>query len=208
MREHENIAQVAALSPQYLGFIFYEKSPRYVGNEFVLPKDLPPSIEKVGVFVNEDNSVIVDKARTYELDFIQLHGNECPEQAIDLKSQGLKVIKVFSVDDDFDFATTRPYQGAVDYFLFDTKGKYFGGNAKTFNWDILKGYDQEIPFFLSGGLSPENVDDVERLSALNIHALDLNSGVEDRPAVKSILKLNDLLSKLRASSDESRQIDT
>ena len=196
MREHENIAQVAAFSPQYFGFIFYEKSPRFVGNEFDLPKNLPSSIEKVGVFVNEDNRVILDKARFYGLDFAQLHGNESPDQAAQLKSQGLKVIKVFSVDDDFDFATTQPYKGAVDYFLFDTKGKYFGGNAKTFDWDILKDYDQEVPFFLSGGLSPENVSDVERLSALNIHALDLNSGVEDSPAVKSIKKLKDLLSKL------------
>ncbi|HZI25552.1 MAG TPA: phosphoribosylanthranilate isomerase [Chryseolinea sp.] len=208
MRDHQNIAQVAAFEPQYLGFIFYEKSPRFVGNDFVLPRELPSSIKKVGVFVNENNRVILDKTRLLGLDFIQLHGNESPGQALQLKSEGLKIIKAFSIDNEFDFATTQPYREAVNFFLFDTKGKYFGGNAKTFNWNVLENYDQQMPFFLSGGLSAENVRDVQRLSKLNIHALDLNSGVEDRPGLKSITKLRALLDELHGTSDESININT
>ncbi len=208
MRDHENITQVAAFGPQYLGFIFYEKSPRFVGNDFAFPTKLPSSIKKVGVFVNETNSVILDKARLLGLDFIQLHGNETPEQTLQLKREGLKIIKAFSIDDDFDFATTQPYSDAVNYFLFDTKGKYFGGNAKAFNWNVLKNYDQQIPFFLSGGLSSENVSEVQHLSKLNIHALDLNSGVEDSPGLKSITKLRTLLNKLHGTSEEPSNINT
>jgi len=105
---------------------------------------------------------------------------------------GLGIIKVFSVGDDFDFSITKPYKNVVDYFLFDTKGKHYGGNASTFNWDLLKQYDQEIPFFLSGGLTPENIEQVSKLEGMNVHALDVNSGVELSPGVKDVLKIKQL----------------
>src|SRR5688572_31232159 len=101
MRDHDNIMQVATLSPQYLGFIFYEKSPRFVGEDFLLPNDLPSSIQKVGVFVNESNTSILKKAKLFDFDFIQVHGNESVEQCIQLKAEGLELIKAFSVDDNF-----------------------------------------------------------------------------------------------------------
>ena len=138
MRDAENIAAVASLRPQYMGFIFYPKSPRFVGESFDIPANLPASIKRVGVFVNESNAVIIAKSKSLKLDFVQLHGNESPAQCDELKATGLGVIKVFSIDDDFNFELTKPYREAVDYFLFDTKGKYYGGNAKTFNWKILE----------------------------------------------------------------------
>lgn len=196
MRDHLNIAQVAAIGLQYMGFIFYPKSPRFVGNDFSLPDSLPASVKKVGVFVNEMNDVILTKSHALVLDFVQLHGNESPEQCRQLRSAGLKLIKAFPVDDDFDFEVTRLYRDSVEYFLFDTKGKYFGGNAIPFNWNILKRYDQSKPFFLSGGLSPENIEHIKHLDKLNIHALDLNSGVELSPGLKNIEKLNEVLGKL------------
>ena len=198
MRDEANIMDVASLQPDYLGFIFYPKSPRFVGDDFVLPANLTPEILRVGVFVNETSSVILDKAKAYQLDYIQLHGNETPDQCAVLGELGLGIIKVFSVGDDFDFEITRPYKKVVDYFLFDTKGKSYGGNAKTFNWELLKQYDQEIPFFLSGGLSPENVNEVLTLKNMNIHALDVNSGVEASPGLKDITKVAELHEKLRA----------
>ena len=137
MRDAENIAAVASLRPQYLGFIFYPKSPRFVGESFDIPANLPASIKRVGVFVNESNAVIIAKSKALKLDLVQLHGNESPAQCGELKATGLGVIKVFSIDDDFDFELTKPYREVVDYFLFDTKGKYYGGNATTFNWKVL-----------------------------------------------------------------------
>ena len=196
MRDAENIRQVASLKPDYLGFIYYPESPRFVGDDFSLPEDLPASIKRVGVFVNETTDNILGIARRVGLDCIQLHGNESVEQCNILRGAGLTLIKVFSVSYGFDFNVTKPYIPAVDYFLFDTKGKYYGGNANTFDWEILKRYDQEIPFFLSGGLSPENVGDVSSMEGMNLYALDLNSGVEVSPGLKSIEKIEALMTRL------------
>ena len=193
MRDPENILQVVSLGPQYLGFIFYPNSPRYVGNDFELPRNLPSSFKKVGVFVNESNDVILSKAEKIGFEFVQLHGNESVEQSSDLKASGLKIIKVFSVDDAFKFEVTQAYKNVVDYFLFDTKGKLYGGNARTFDWNVLRKYDQEVPFFLSGGLSPENVGDLGDIRSMNLHALDLNSGVELSPGLKSLEKIKAIM---------------
>ena len=197
MRDAENIAAVASLRPQYMGFIFYPKSPRFVGESFDLPANLPASIKRVGVFVNESNAVIIAKGKSLKLDFVQLHGNESPAQCDELKTTGLGVIKVFSIDDDFNFELTKPYREVVDYFLFDTKGKYYGGNAKTFKWEMLEAYDQEVPFFLSGGLSPDNVNTLGDIQKMNLHALDLNSGVEISPGLKDIEKIRTIVTLQR-----------
>jgi phosphoribosylanthranilate isomerase len=193
MRDRENILQVASLGPQYLGFIFYPGTPRFVGEDFRIPFKLPFSIQRVGVFVNAPNAEILEKVKTIGLDYVQLHGKESPAQCAALKAE-VKIIKVFSVDENFDFDATKPYKDVADYFLFDTKGKYHGGNAKTFNWSILNKYDQEIPFFLSGGLSPDNVKDLGDVLKMNLHALDLNSGVEISPGLKDIEKVRTITS--------------
>jgi phosphoribosylanthranilate isomerase len=179
-----------------MGFIFYPESPRFVGEDFRLPADFPSSIQRVGVFVNETTSRILAKVGAVGLDCIQLHGNETVEQCEELKSSGLMVIKVFSVAYGFDFNVTKSFIPVVDYFLFDTKGKYYGGNATPFDWEILKRYDQEIPFFLSGGITPENLVDVASIRGLNLHALDVNSGVEEKPGIKSSDKLRILFAGL------------
>ncbi len=195
MREAQNIHDVTALMPAYLGFIFYQKSPRYVGDDFVMPV-ISTALCKTGVFVNEDVDTIHRLVKKYRLDAVQLHGNESVATCETLKSAGIKIIKAFSVDDEFDFTVTRLYEPVVDYFLFDTKGKYYGGNAQSFNWKLLEKYNQRIPFFLSGGISPENVSGVNEVQHMNIHAVDVNSGVEKSPGVKDIQKLNQLLTAL------------
>jgi phosphoribosylanthranilate isomerase len=205
MRDSNNITQVAAMSPDYMGFIFYAPSPRYVGKEFSLPDKAAP-INRVGVFVNASNDEIVKQSRAIGFDHVQLHGNESVQQALRLKDLGYKVIKVFSVDDDFEFNKTKQYVPVVDYFLFDTKGKLYGGNAKTFNWKVLSHYDQEVPFFLSGGISPDNVDDISSLQGMNLYALDVNSGVEEAPGLKDLTKLEsifDAVEKLRLKRSTS-----
>lgn len=196
MRDAANIASIAALQPDYMGFIFYDKSPRYVTEDFTLPQ-IDSGIRKVGVFVNEGTELILRKVEQYKLDFVQLHGTESVEQCAEL-SQKVDVIKAFSIDETFDFNALKPFENHVTYFLFDTKGRYFGGNAKTFDWNLLKKYNQKVPFFLSGGIAPENVSDVEVLKNLNIHAIDVNSGVEDAPGIKNITKIKTIKSVLHA----------
>jgi len=189
MRDPENIQDVLTLRPDYMGFIFYDKTPRYVGKDFSVPDNFPSSTRRVGVFVNEETTVILKTVAKFKLDFVQLHGHESVAQCHELKATGVGVIKVFSVDDNMDFSATNPYQPVIDYFLFDTKGKLYGGNARVFDWNVLLRYDQKVPFFLSGGITPENVGNIKAFASLNIRAIDVNSGVEVRPAHKDVEKV-------------------
>lgn len=197
MRDVGNVLQVASLRPDYMGFIFYPKSPRYVGADFKIPDSFPGHIRRVGVFVNESVKNILMYVERLSLDYVQLHGNETVEDCEALKKKGVGVIKVFSIDDQFDFGITSPYKHAVDYFLFDTKGKYYGGNAAKFNWGVLKQYDQSVPFFLSGGISPDDVAAVGVLKGLNLFALDVNSGVEESPGLKDVSRVKALTENLK-----------
>jgi phosphoribosylanthranilate isomerase len=188
MRDPENIREVAALRPDYMGFIFYEKSPRYVGPDFVLPT-LPVTVKLVGVFVDHDLDHIVNMVRQHALDFVQLHGHEPVSMVEELRSLGIRTFKVFSVDKSFDFSVIEPFEKYADYFLFDTKGQHYGGNARRFDWSLLHKYNQRVPFLLSGGLNSENVGEIDQLKGMNLHALDINSGVEISPAVKDPVKV-------------------
>lgn len=192
MRNSENISEVAALQPEYMGFIFYDQSPRFVGNDFNVPRDLPSTIKRVGVFVQQSTPAIIALVAKHKLDYVQLHGNESLEQCEEIQSKTIRVIKVFSVDADFDFNSVKPFMSCADYFLFDTKGKYYGGNAVAFDWSLLHKYNQDKPFFLSGGISAAHVPGIQKLRGMNIHALDVNSGVETAPAIKDILKTAEL----------------
>jgi len=196
MRDKENILEVAALLPDFMGFIFFPPSPRYVGDDFSIPPEFPEATERVGVFVNEGIETVLDKVARHKLNVVQLHGNETPAICQTLKSKGVKVIKVFSINDDFDFSITKQYQPTVDFFLFDTKGKYYGGNAQTFSWEILKKYNQQVPFFLSGGLSLDNLSGIADLRDMNLYALDVNSGVEIKPGWKDVERISTLKDRL------------
>lgn len=189
-----NIAEVAALQPDYLGFVFYEKSPRYFKGEI---PSLSLGIKKVGVFVDEKISKVIDLVKKYSLDVIQLHGNENKEYILDLQGYltlyypDVLVWKVFSVDDNFDFNQLSVFENKVDAFLFDTKGKEKGGNGFTFNWEILKKYKSKKPFILSGGIGLEKVDSLKKLlkTDLPIHAIDVNSRFETEPGMKDVSAL-------------------
>ncbi len=187
MKHPENIRAVAKHEPDYMGFIFYEKSKRFTGEdlETEVLKNLSPTICKVGVFVNHPISYIEDKTKTYGLGLLQLHGDETPEQCKELKAKGYKIVKVFQVDDAFDFRLIEPYKKYVDYFLFDTKSEGYGGTGRKFDWAIFEKYDNEVPLFLSGGLDLEHIDEIKNLNRLNIHALDINSKFETEPGRKN-----------------------
>ena len=181
MKYPENILEVSQLLPDYLGFIFYEKSSRFFDGE--IPK-IPKTIKKVGVFVDSTFDEIISKIEKYDLDLIQLHGNESPEFCLNFKNSNIKIIKVFSVDDDFEFNVLEHYEQVCDYFLFDTKGKLHGGNGVTFNWQILENYKSKKPLFLSGGIGIEEIKKIKTLN-LPIYAIDVNSKFELVPGLKN-----------------------
>lgn len=201
MRDPKNILEVAALGPDYMGFIFYKESKRYVGKGFYVPKEFPRHIKRVGVFVNERVENILSKVSKHQLDFVQLHGDESADLCREL-SQEIRVIKVFRVDDSFDFNSVGKFSSCSDFFMFDTKGENFGGTGKTFNWNLLENYDQKIPFFLSGGLSAGNIPEVREVKNLNLYSLDVNSQVESSPGVKDVAALNSIFSILNSFQNE------
>ncbi|WP_405202619.1 phosphoribosylanthranilate isomerase [Dokdonia sp. LLG6352-1] len=192
-----NTQEVAALQLDYLGFIFYEKSKRDFGN-LEIP-ELPEAIDRVGVFVDADIAFAKAKITQHNLNVIQLHGSESPEYIKELqaclveRSRDLKIWKVFGIKDSFDFEQLTPYEGLVDAFLFDTKGKEKGGNGYTFDWGVLKNYTSQTPIILSGGIGLEEVGKVKEILAtdLPIIALDVNSKFEDKPGLKNIEKLTE-----------------
>lgn len=194
MKYPNNMLEVGSLLPDYMGFIFWEKSARFFDGEM---PDLPKSIKKTGVFVNENMAVIEEKVKKYNLQAVQLHGQESVAFCMELKAKfgtSIEIIKVFSADENFDFSVLEPYEDVCDYFLFDTKGKLPGGNGTTFDWKVLEKYPSTKPFFLSGGIGIEEIKElVETLHCnvfaktnLPIYAIDINSKFEIEPGLKNV----------------------
>lgn len=209
MNQPGNMIQVAELQPDYMGFIFYDKSPRYFDEE--LP-ELPAEIKKTGVFVNASIKEILQKVSKYNLNAVQLHGDEsagfCKDLKTELQQLGNtpEMIKVFSVGENFDFQEIKPYEGIVDYFLFDTKTELRGGSGKDFDWKILKEYPSNTPFFLSGGIGPEHGSAIAELKdhflrigkpAL-LYAVDVNSKFELKPGLKKLKELKDFKTQINS----------
>ncbi len=198
MKYQENVEEVLALQPDYLGFIFYAPSKRFM--EESLTKEWVASIEgseKVGVFVDEEMEVVKQRIQDYQLDLVQLHGKESSAYCEEIRQLGVKVIKAFSIGKEgFDFALLESYEQVVDYFLFDTKGKNPGGNGITFNWEILQHYKLETPFWLSGGITLEHVDAIHAIQHPKLMAIDVNSGFETEPGRKQIDLLKTLTDRL------------
>ena len=142
-----NPVEVEALEPDFMGFIFWEKSPRYLDS--IMPI-ISSKIKKVGVFVNATPEEILKKVTKYSVQMVQLHGKESPELCNHLRNLGIGVIKVFGVDETFNFSVLEPYERVCDYYLFDTKGKLPGGNGYVFDWEVLENYPSTKPFFLVG----------------------------------------------------------
>jgi phosphoribosylanthranilate isomerase len=197
MKFTENIEQVSGLYPDYMGFIFYEKSKRNF--EGVIPK-LPKSIKKTGVFVNEYPEIVISLVEEYQLEAIQLHGDETVTYIKQLKTHlpSVEIIKVFGIKDEFNFDVLTPFLPLVDYFLFDTKGKERGGNGVQFDWSVLEAYPYEKPFFLSGGIGLKDVLAIQKIidSNVPIYALDINSKFEIEPGLKNINEVKTFKNKL------------
>ncbi len=199
MKYSENIAELLSLQPDYVGFIFYEKSPRYISTQWaVFSSVFPKGTIKVGVFVDEEPEVILQKVTDLSLEMVQLHGQETPQVCSQLKDAGLTVMKAFRIGDGFDFEQLRAYASCCDYFLFDASGAHPGGNGVRFNWQMLEKYTQEVPFFLSGGIDLEHLQEIKALRLPQLYGLDLNSKFEIQPGLKDISRLKEFIEELKA----------
>jgi phosphoribosylanthranilate isomerase len=195
MKYTDNREAVEKLPVDWLGFIFYPQSKRFVGADpeiFLFDSEKP----KVAVFIDENAFEIMALAKNFDFKMVQLHGKENPKTCLMLKNQGLKIIKAFSVDENFDFAQTKPYEGSVNYFLFDTKTPLHGGSGKKFDWKLLDKYTGHTPFLLSGGIGPGDAEEILKISHPKFSGVDLNSGFEDAPGLKNIEKLKTFITKI------------
>lgn len=205
MREADNIREVEALRPDWMGFIFWPKSSRYVSER---PAYLPTRCRRVGVFVDEEIETVRRIAHDYALDIIQLHGQESPDYARQLKDR--LVVKAFNIATADDLKRTACYEGIADYFLFDTKGPSVGGNGVKFDWSVLDNYQGDTSFLLSGGIGPDDASALHALFASpsgqmgagsgpvasKCLGIDLNSRFETAPGLKDIEKLKTFIQVL------------
>ena len=198
MRDADNIRKVEALGIDMMGFIFYPKSSRYISKR---PAYLPQKCKRIGVFVDATVEDILQHIADYQLDIVQLHGHESPDfiRALRFQVSGFKfqVIKAFNIATIEDLEAVAPYEGIVDYFLFDTKGPSAGGNGEKFDWSILEAYHGDTPFLLSGGIGPNEAERVKAFHHSKCIGIDLNSKFEVHPALKDINKLKEFIKKIR-----------
>lgn len=201
MKVPENILAVAALQPDYLGFIFYRQSKRFV--EGLTPSfvnALPAAIKKTGVFVDEELNRVAELAVLYGLQTIQLHGDEPPKYCMALKGlladADVELVKAFGIDEHFDFNRLNSYADIVDYFLFDTQTIGHGGSGKTFDWKLLDKFELNKPYFLSGGIGLDQIDQLKEINDERLYAIDINSRFELAPGLKDVDKLIDFKNRL------------
>lgn len=200
MRDAQNIRDVEALGIDWIGMIFWPKSKRYVAE---VPSYLPEHLKKVGVFVDSTLDDILQHISDYQLDIIQLHGQESPDFAKALKPH--TIIKAFNIEKADDLLQTEKYEGIADYFLFDTRkpprevGGWLppGGTGEKFDWSVLTAYQGKTPFLLSGGIGPEDAESVRSFHHPRCIGIDLNSRFESEPGFKDINQLKTFINKLR-----------
>lgn len=209
MRAPENILAIAQLPIDFIGFILYPNSPRFVGK-----KGLPQWLEKhedeldgiarVGVFVNAEVDQILNAVHDFRLDYVQLHGDESPEYCRELQTywtissmRSAQIIKAFRVDENFDFAKTQAYERLCTYFLFDTKAEAFGGTGKRFNWSVLEKYMGMTPYLLSGGIDETMADEIRQLNFKQLEGVDINSRFEEEPGIKDVGKVEKFVKELK-----------
>jgi phosphoribosylanthranilate isomerase len=198
MRDAANVFEVVALKPDYIGFIFYLKSPRFVGvlDSQIVRYAKSQGIEPVAVFVDSNLSSIIQMLDLYGMTHVQLHGKETPETCRILREKGFKVLKVFNIADYSDLEMVKIYEGCCDYFLFDTKTTVPGGSSCRFDWNILKDYSGKTPFFLSGGIGPNDVEQIRSFDHPMFLGIDVNSRFEIQPALKDVALLNFFINQL------------
>ncbi|WP_461787831.1 phosphoribosylanthranilate isomerase [Pedobacter sp.] len=200
MKQATNIAEVANLHPDYMGFIFYEKSPRFISEVSAeLIKYVPNEIKTTGVFVDESAEAVKSLVAKHQLKAVQLHGNESVAYCQEIKELNVEVIKAFGVHENFDFNILSDYEPYVDYFLFDTQTPVHGGSGKVFDWTLLQNYNLQKPYFLSGGIDLVHANQIKQIADERLHAIDINSKFELEPGLKDVNKLKEFFEELNSS---------
>lgn len=194
MTDGENIRQTEQLGVDFIGFIFYPRSPRFL---FEMPTYLPVRSRRVGVFVNESKDNILMYADRFGLDYIQLHGNESPEYCHNLQAAGMKLIKAFSIATPRDLSSVSAYEGLCQYYLFDTKTPQYGGSGNQFDWTLLNRYTGNTPFLLSGGINQYSATAIRNFHHPRMAGVDINSRFESSPGLKDIGRIQTFISELR-----------
>lgn len=193
MRNPENIEAIGALQPDLMGFIFYEKSKRLVTPDaWVLEKVWAFQGHKVGVFVNADLEELLEDVAAFRLDYVQLHGDETLEYGQNLHTKGIKIIKVFGVQNQMPSEAIKQWEPYVEIFLFDTQTSNYGGSGQKFDWAILNEYPSDKPFMLSGGIGLEDIEDIKKLAISKLWGIDVNSKFELEPGLKDVEKVKAL----------------
>lgn len=199
MREPDNIREILTLDPDFLGLIFYPKSSRYVTSPTIINNiRFGQNTKKTGVFVNATEDEIMQKVKLYELQAVQLHGEESVVLCRSLRNKGVLVLKAFQIYAAEDFEDTLLYNDQVDYFLFDTKTAFYGGSGSKFDWSLLDAYHGNTPFFLSGGIGPDDVQAIQKINHPLFRGVDLNSRFEIAPAIKSYKLLQQFIKQLNS----------
>lgn len=209
MRHPENIESLLELPIDWIGFIFYDKSSRNAESEDLIQwlsehEAAFGNIKRTGVFVDAEMDFILNHIHDYQLDFIQLHGNESPQYCAELRSfweissmRKSKIIKAFPVDENFNFELTNAYEGKCELFLFDTKGPKPGGNGVSFDWQVLEAYKGHTPFLLSGGIDEGMETAIRQLNYPQLIGVDINSRFETSPGIKDIEKVKRFLTTIK-----------
>ena len=199
MKYPDNIREVSSLHPDFMGFIFYPNSPRYVGQlDAGSLTSLPTSIKKTGVFVNENLENILTAISKYNLDAVQLHGADNKKLCRKIRQEAkTMVIKVFPIMDASNFRVTGDYEEVADYFLFDTKTDLYGGSGQKFNWNILQEYTGNKSFLLSGGIGADDVKAIRAIEHPLLAGVDLNSKFELKPGLKNVALLKQFIDELK-----------
>ncbi|MGO2101430.1 MAG: phosphoribosylanthranilate isomerase [Psychroflexus halocasei] len=202
LKNQENITEIDQCDLQYIGFIFYEKSKRFVEENQLITTS--QNFKRVGVFVNASIQNICDKVIQYNLDVVQLHGDESPLEVKKIRSEILKlslykfieIWKAISIKKESDIHKAHAYQHIIDKFLFDTKGKLYGGNGQHFDWQILDEYSYSPPFLLSGGISNKDVSAIKEIKHPKLHGIDINSQFEIEPGLKNVKMIKEFIKSI------------
>jgi phosphoribosylanthranilate isomerase len=182
LKNPQNIKEIAELEPAMMGFVFHKGSPRDVSSD-QFNYEIPSQIEKVGVFVDSDLLYVESVIKRFQLNAIQLYHEDLkPFQRLRAK---VKLVKAISIGSRSDIYKTRAYLQDCDLFLFDAKGENAGGNGIKFNWEILETYSGGTPFFLSGGIAPEDASLIKEFKHKNLIGIDINSKFELSRGIKN-----------------------
>ncbi len=198
MKYEDNVQELLEIRPDFIGFIFYRASRRYVSlSELAFMKAFESEDTKtVGVFVNHDLKELIRIQKTLRLNYVQLHGSETPSYAKSVSSMGIAIIKAFQIDSNFNWSTVKPFADYVDYFLFDTKSQNYGGSGEKFDWSHLDNYSESVPFFLSGGIQLNDDKLIKEIDHPFLEGIDINSGFESNPGQKIIISIEKFQKKI------------